>query len=239
MLTEEDDVEIHALARRGWSVSAIARHTGRDRKTIAKYLAGPGPVAGARRRAVLSRFGSIWRRGLLMTRMCDGDGALSGGGGARVRSLVSDVRARDPRAAGCGRACEACRAGGRGVTVGLEHEPGEEMQWDWLELTETPWGEPAYVLVGALSFSGKCRACSAEGMTSRTWSRRSTACCAGWAAPARAWRTDRMATVVYPGSDRMRPEARSVAKHYGVEVCGLPARTGRSARVSSRRRSTT
>jgi IS30 family transposase len=34
MLTQEDDVEIHALARRGWSVSAIARHTGRDRKTV-------------------------------------------------------------------------------------------------------------------------------------------------------------------------------------------------------------
>jgi transposase len=34
MLTLEDDVEIHALARRGWSVSAIARHTGRDRKTV-------------------------------------------------------------------------------------------------------------------------------------------------------------------------------------------------------------
>ena len=47
MLTQEDDVEIHALARRGWSVSAIARHTGRDRKTIAKYLAGNGPDAGA------------------------------------------------------------------------------------------------------------------------------------------------------------------------------------------------
>ena len=43
MLTQEDDVEIHALARRGWSKSAIARHTGRDRKTIAKYLAGEGP----------------------------------------------------------------------------------------------------------------------------------------------------------------------------------------------------
>ena len=47
MLTEEDDVEIHALARRGWSVSAIARHTGRDRKTVAKYLAGERPGAGA------------------------------------------------------------------------------------------------------------------------------------------------------------------------------------------------
>jgi predicted dehydrogenase len=44
MLTEEDDVEIRALARRGWSISAIARHTGRDRKTVRKYLAVDRPV---------------------------------------------------------------------------------------------------------------------------------------------------------------------------------------------------
>lgn len=44
MLTQEDDVEIHALHARGWSVSAISRHTGRDRKTIRKYLAGAGPT---------------------------------------------------------------------------------------------------------------------------------------------------------------------------------------------------
>ena len=41
MLTQEDEVEIHALSARGWSVSAIARHTDRDRKTIRKYLHGP------------------------------------------------------------------------------------------------------------------------------------------------------------------------------------------------------
>ena len=40
MLTQEDEVEIHALAARGWSVSAIARHTDRDRKTIRRYLQG-------------------------------------------------------------------------------------------------------------------------------------------------------------------------------------------------------
>jgi hypothetical protein len=42
MLTQEDDVELHALATRGWSVSAIAGHTGRDRKTVRRYLAGEG-----------------------------------------------------------------------------------------------------------------------------------------------------------------------------------------------------
>lgn len=38
MLTREDVVEIVALHRRGWSISAIARHTGRDRKTVRAWL---------------------------------------------------------------------------------------------------------------------------------------------------------------------------------------------------------
>jgi len=42
MLTWEDDVEVHALRKRGWSISAIARHTGFDRKTVRKYLGGDG-----------------------------------------------------------------------------------------------------------------------------------------------------------------------------------------------------
>jgi len=34
MLTQGEDVEAHALRERGWSISAIARHLGHDRKTI-------------------------------------------------------------------------------------------------------------------------------------------------------------------------------------------------------------
>ena len=48
MLTQEEDMEIAALHGRGWTVSAIARHTGRDRKTVKAYLAGQ---AKRRRRA--------------------------------------------------------------------------------------------------------------------------------------------------------------------------------------------
>jgi transposase len=40
MLTWEEDVEAHALRRRGWSISAIARHLRRDRKTVRAYLNG-------------------------------------------------------------------------------------------------------------------------------------------------------------------------------------------------------
>ena len=34
MLTWDDDVEVNALRKRGWTISAIALHTGRDRKTV-------------------------------------------------------------------------------------------------------------------------------------------------------------------------------------------------------------
>ena len=44
MLTQEDDVDIHALRKRGWSISAIARHVGRDRKTVRAYLEGKRQV---------------------------------------------------------------------------------------------------------------------------------------------------------------------------------------------------
>ena len=51
MLTQGDDVEVHALAARGWSISAIARHIERDRKTVRAYLRGDR-TPGVRARSV-------------------------------------------------------------------------------------------------------------------------------------------------------------------------------------------
>jgi transposase len=56
MLTEEDDVEIHALNARGWTVAAIARHTGRDPKTVRKYLARSAGVRRERAASCLEPF---------------------------------------------------------------------------------------------------------------------------------------------------------------------------------------
>ncbi len=50
MLTREEDIDANALHRQGWTISAIARHLGRDRKTIRTYLAGER-VAGIRKPA--------------------------------------------------------------------------------------------------------------------------------------------------------------------------------------------
>ena len=40
MLAQEEYVEVHALRKRGWSMWAIARHLGRDRKTVRAHLSG-------------------------------------------------------------------------------------------------------------------------------------------------------------------------------------------------------
>ena len=55
MLTWENCVEAQALRTRGWSISAIANHLGRDRKTIRAYLNGerrPGERKPARPEAM-------------------------------------------------------------------------------------------------------------------------------------------------------------------------------------------
>ena len=40
MITRGEDVEASALRQRGWSIAAIARHLGRDRKTFREHFSG-------------------------------------------------------------------------------------------------------------------------------------------------------------------------------------------------------
>jgi hypothetical protein len=236
MLTEEDDVEIHALARRGWSVSAIARHTGRDRKTVRKYLSGPLLVREPAP-SCLEPF-----RDYLVARFVD-DAHVDGTVVYREvvalgfeRSYVTFVR--ELRRLGLRPRCEACRSGGHGATVALVHEPGEEIQWDWLELTETPWGESAYVLVGALCFSGKCRAVICEGMTFAHLADAIDGVLRRLGGTSRAWRTDRMATSSTPALIASPPSSHR-SPSTTASRCGYARRGDRSARASSRPRSST
>ncbi len=61
MLVQEECVEVHALKQRGWSISAIARHLGRDRKTVRAYLLGER-VPGERARIGSDPFGGCCGR---------------------------------------------------------------------------------------------------------------------------------------------------------------------------------
>ena len=118
--------------------------------------------------------------------------------------------------------CEHRR--GTAPTVEIEHPAGEEIQWDWLELDRTPWGEPAVVLVGALSHSGRFRAVFCEQMTFGHLAEAIHTILLGLDGTSKVWRTDRMATIVVPGTNRLTVDAANLAKHYGVEIAVCPPR---------------
>jgi hypothetical protein len=158
MLSVGEDVEASALSRRGWSISAIARHLYRDRKTVRSYLAGER-VPGVRRPAapdplapfaayVAARFADdphLWASALF-------DEVVPLG---YDRSYVSF--ARQLRLAGLRPHCEACTGAVGRETIEISHPAGEEIQWDWFERRRAPWAGTAYVLLGTLSHSGRTR----------------------------------------------------------------------------------
>ena len=90
--------------------------------------------------------------------------------------------------------------------------------------TSTPWGEPAFVLVGALSHSGRFRGVFCEQMTFGHLAEAMHRVLVALGGTPRVWRTDRMATIVIPGTDRLTVDAAQAAKHYGVEIAVCPPR---------------
>jgi transposase len=231
MLTREEDVDAHALRRQGWTISAIARHLGHDRKTIRAYLTG-GRVAGQRASTAedpLGPFVSYLRQRLLddphvwATVLFDEVVAL--GFDRSYPSFTRGLRTHRLRPH-----CEPCRASrGRDHAV-IEHPPGEEVQWDWLELPDAPehWGvgTTAHLLVGCLPSSGRWRAVLAESEDQAHLVESLHAVSARLGGLPKRWRFDRMATVCHPASGRLTASFATVAKHYAVHVDICPSRHG-------------
>jgi transposase len=148
-------------------VSAIAQHTGRDRKTVRKYLAAP-KSGREPAESCLEPF-----RAYLAARFDDDAHVLASTLHGELVELGFDrsypTLVRELRRLGLRPACECCRAGGARVTIGLAHDPGDELQLDSLELSETPWGAKAYVLVGALSLGLATPGGVVSGPASRVW----------------------------------------------------------------------
>src|SRR5258706_10046458 len=165
MLTQGEDVEVHALASRGWSVSAIARHLDRDRKTVRAYVRGDRP-AGARaslRPDPLAPFAAYLKARfaddphLWATALFDEVVPLG-----YATSYVSF--ARQLRLAGLRPHCEPCSGVTGRETTEIAHPAGEEMQWDWFERRRAAWGGTCYVLLGTLPHSGRVRGVLAESL---------------------------------------------------------------------------
>lgn len=123
--------------------------------------------------------------------------------------------------------CEPCSASAGRATVDIEHPPGAEIQWDWLELDDTPWGEKAWVLVGALSCSGRFRPWFSDSDDQAHLVVGIDEVLRRLGGTARRWRVDRMATVINPTTGKVQRSFVPVAKHYGVEgVDPCPPRHG-------------
>lgn len=226
MITRGEDVEASALRQRGWSVTAIARHLERDRKTVRAYLRGDRE-AGVRHRSepdrlapfvpyLKARFDDnahIWGTALF-------DEVVQLGYDASYPSFVRQLRQAELRPH-----CEAC-AGVKGREyIEIAHPPGEELQWDWFH-RRAPWGGMANILLGTLSLSGRMRGVLAERLDQAHLIEAMDAVLRRFGGTARVWRTDRLATVIVPGTREVQASFAPVAKHYGAIVASCPPRRG-------------
>lgn len=231
MLTREDDIDAHALYRRGWKIAVIARHLGRDRKTIRAYLkgertpgqrvrSGPDPFEpfAAYCAARLVEDPHLWASTLM-------DELAELGFTGSYPTLTRQLRVRGLRPA-----CEPCRPTKDRAVAVIEHPAGQETQWDWVELPDPPkawgWGKHAHLLVGALSHSGRWRAVLVESEDQPHLIEALDRVTRALGGLSRVWRFDRMATVCHPASGRVSASFAAVAKHYGVSVAICPPRRG-------------
>lgn len=227
MLTWGEEVEAHALRQRGWTISAIARHLDRDRKTVRDHLNGirtPGVRISSGPDAIepfldyiRARFSDdkhIWATALF-------DEAKALGYERSYTSFARQLRDRGLRPH-----CEAC-AGVKGRdTVIIDHPPGEEIQWDWFERRKSPWGATAYVLLGSLSYAGRTRGVITESMDQPHLIDAMDGVLRRLGGTTLNWRVDRMTTVVNPATGDVQASFAPVAKHYGASVVACPPRRG-------------
>jgi transposase len=228
MLTWENCVEAQALRTRGWTITAIADHLGRDRKTIRAYLTGrrrPGERKPARAEA-MSDFLDYCRQRLVddphLWSTTLFDEVVELGFAGSYQAFTASLRRHEvrPRCQGCA----AARSKDRSV---IEHPAGEETQWDWLELPDPSeqWGlgDTAHLLLGVLPHSSRWRGWIAECEDQPHLIEGLHQVATRLGGLTQRWRFDRMATVCHPGSGRITASFGPVALHYQVGITICPA----------------
>jgi len=192
-------VEAHALRQRGWSISAIARHLNRDPKTIRGYLNGDRQPGFRRTSAadplalvesyIRLRFADdchVWASALYDEVVPLGY-ALSYTTFVRQIRSVAFVRTARP-------------AGGEGQGHHRDRPP--RRRGDPVGLVRTkkrPLGGTAYVLLGTLPHSGRIRGCwPTHGPAHLIEAMDKVMRRLG--GTAHVWRTDRLITVIKPGT---------------------------------------
>jgi hypothetical protein len=111
------------------------------------------------------------------------------------------------------------------VNAVIEHPPGAETQWDWLDLPNPPqswgWGKTAHLLVGSLACSGRWPGFLSASMDQPHLVEGLDQISRALGGVTRSWRFDRMATVCHPDSGTITATFAGVATHYGVQLRDL------------------
>ena len=133
-------------------------------------------------------------------------------------TLTRQIRARSLRPA-----CTACSHVTKRPNAVIEHPPGEETQFDWVELPDPPvsWGFPhkkAYALVGSLAHSGIWRGVLSPSTDLPHLLAAMTTLLGLLGGLTRDWRFDRMSTVLKQGTSDLTPMFAAFAKHHAVTV---------------------
>ncbi|GEB96499.1 hypothetical protein FHX68_1906 [Microbacterium lacticum] len=142
MLSERSSVDIHALKRQGMTISEI-RRTHHDRKTFRAYLSGER-TPGQRERAAPDPFDAFVD--YVTARLAEDPHLWAATLLDELRSLGCDgaypTPTRQIRDRGLRPACTACAHVTQRPNAIIDHPPGDETQFDWLELPDPPehWG---------------------------------------------------------------------------------------------------
>jgi transposase len=233
MLSWEEFVELRNLHERGWSISAIARHLGKDRKTVRRYLTDPQARPGVRKPAgrLLDPYAAYVGARLednphLAATVLDRELGELGFAGS-YRTLARHVAGVRPD-------CVACHGPEPAESVRMAHRPGAA-QADWSPLFWTPAGSTVEVEVQLFAIQ-LCRpkVVYAEFFERQSWAHLAAGHLAAFdyfgGVPTEV-RYDRTAQVFRPRSSEPTPAFADFAGYYGFKL--VPCVAGRAPRARS------
>ncbi|MEU2627399.1 IS21 family transposase [Kitasatospora sp. NPDC007106] len=221
MLTRDEYAEARRLYSEGWSLSAIARLLGRDRKTLRSYLLG-GRTPGVRNspQDAFGQFVPYCRDRLredphleatVLLREITELGYRGG-----YSTLTRALRRHHLRPA-----CTQCRWTDASQSSGNTSTAGDELRFSWLKLPNPPppWGagRHAHILIGSLA-SGPWRAALAENEQPAQLIEAIDLILRRLGRTGRYWWFDSVPAAVGHADGRVKPELLHVARHYGADL---------------------
>jgi transposase len=228
MLSWEEFVELRNLHERGWSISAIAHHLGKDRKTVRRYLTDPDARPGVRKPAgrLLDRYAAYVQARLednphLAGTVLDRELGELGFAGS-YRTLARHLAGVRPD-------CAACQGPEPAESVVMRHRPGAA-QADWSPFFWTPAGSTVEVEVQLFAIQ-LCRPqlLYAEFFERQSWAHLAAGHVAAFdyfgAVPTEV-RYDRTTQVFRPRSTEPASAFADFAGYYGFKL--VPCVAGRS-----------